>query len=70
MDFTRRFRVGAVLTLPLLVITMGPFLGFGGMREAFGERGALWIEVMSGHTRRAVVRLAVPRARLGRRSTR
>ena len=48
VDFTRRFRVGAVLTLPLLVITMGPFLGFGGVREAFGERGALWIEVMLG----------------------
>jgi len=48
VDLTRRFRVGAVLTLPLLVITMGPFLGFGGVREAFGERGALWIEVMLG----------------------
>ena len=48
VDFTRRFRVGAVLTLPLLVITMGPFLGFGGVRQAFGERGALWIEVMLG----------------------
>ena len=48
VEFTRRFRVGAVLTFPLLVITMGPFLGFGGVREAFGERGALWIEVMLG----------------------
>ena len=48
VDFTRRFRIGAVLTLPLLVITMGPFLGFGGVREAFGEGGALWIEVMLG----------------------
>ena len=48
VDFTRRFRVAAVLTLPLLVITMGPFLGIGAVREAFGERGALWIEVMLG----------------------
>ncbi len=48
VDFTRRFRIGAALTLPLLVLTMGPFLGFGGLREAFGERGALWIEVMLG----------------------
>ena len=48
VDFTRRFRVGAVLTLPLLVLAMGPFVGIGGVREAFGERGALWIEVMLG----------------------
>ena len=48
VDFTRRFRVGAALTFPLLVLTMGPFLGFGGVREAFGERGALWIEVLLG----------------------
>ena len=27
VDFTRRFWIGAVLTLPLLVLTMGPFLG-------------------------------------------
>ena len=46
VDFTRRFRVGAVLTLPLLILTMGPFLGFAGVREAFGERGSLWIEVI------------------------
>ena len=46
VDFTRRFRLGAVLTLPLLVLTMGPFLGFGGVRQVFGERGALWIEVI------------------------
>ena len=48
VDFTRRFRVGAVLTLPLLVLTMAPFLGFGGVREVFSERGALWIEVLLG----------------------
>ena len=48
VDFTRRFRVGAVLTLPLLVLAMGPFVGLGGVREAFGERGALWIEVLLG----------------------
>ena len=48
VDFTRRFRVGAVLTLPLLVLAMGPFVGRGGVREAFGERGALWIEVLLG----------------------
>ena len=48
VDFTRRFRVGAVLTIPLLVLSMGPFVGLGGVREAFGERGALWIELILG----------------------
>ena len=47
-DFTRRFRVGAVLTIPLLILAMGPFLGLGAVREAFGERGALWAELMLG----------------------
>lgn len=48
VDFTRRFWVGAVLTLPLLVLTMGPFLGFGGVRDIFGERTTLWIELVLG----------------------
>ena len=47
-DFTRRFRVGAALTIPLLVLAMGPFVGFGAVREAFGERGALWAELVLG----------------------
>ena len=48
VDFTRRFWVGAVLTIPLLVLAMGPFLGFGAMREVFGERVALWVELLLG----------------------
>ena len=48
VDFTRRFRVGAVLTIPLLLLAMGPLLGLGVVREAFGEPGALWIELMLG----------------------
>ena len=48
VDFTRRFWVGAVLTLPLLVLTMGPYLGFGGIRDIFGERTTLWIELVLG----------------------
>ena len=48
VDFTRRFRVGAVLTIPLLVLAMGPLLGLGEVREAFGERGALWVELILG----------------------
>ncbi|MGR3512332.1 MAG: copper-transporting P-type ATPase [Paracoccaceae bacterium] len=48
VDFTRRFWVGAVLSVPLLVLTMGPFLGFSGVREFFGERATLWIEFILG----------------------
>ncbi|MDF0603380.1 copper-translocating P-type ATPase [Psychromarinibacter sp. C21-152] len=48
VDFTRRFWVGAVLTVPLLVLTMGPFVGLGGVRELFGERATLWIELVLG----------------------
>ncbi len=46
MDFTRRFWVGAVLTVPLLVLTMGPIVGLGGVREIFGEPATMWIELV------------------------
>ena len=48
VDFTRRFWVGTVLTIPLLVLTMGPYVGFPGVREIFGERATLWIELVLG----------------------
>ncbi len=48
VDFTRRFWVGAILTLPLLVLTMGPYVGWPGVREIFGERTTLWIELVLG----------------------
>ena len=48
VDFTRRFWIGTALTLPLLVFTMGPYLGLGGVREIFGERATLWIELVLG----------------------
>lgn len=48
VDFRRRFWVGTILTIPLLVLTMGPYLGFGGVREVFGERSTLWIELVLG----------------------
>jgi Cu+-exporting ATPase len=48
VDFTRRFWIGAVLTLPILVLSMGPFVGFPEVREVFGERGSLWIELVLG----------------------
>jgi len=48
VDFTRRFWVGTVLTVPLLVLTMGPYVGFPGIREIFGERATLWVELVLG----------------------
>ena len=46
VDFKRRFFIGAVLTVPLLVLTMGPLLGLGAVREALGERSAQWFELL------------------------
>jgi len=48
VDFTHRFWVGAVLTIPLLILTMSPFVGFTAIREFFGERTTLWIELALG----------------------
>jgi Cu+-exporting ATPase len=47
VDFTRRFWIGAVLTVPLLVLTMGPMLGLP-IRHWIGERLVLWIELVLG----------------------
>ncbi|MDE1918217.1 MAG: cadmium-translocating P-type ATPase [Sphingomonadales bacterium] len=47
-DFTRRFWLGAALTVPLMVLSMGPMVGLGGVRQALGERAALWIELAFG----------------------
>ncbi len=44
VDFTRRFWLGALLTVPLLVLTMGPIVGLGWIRDILGERGTLWLE--------------------------
>lgn len=43
VDFTRRFWVSAVLSIPLLVITMGPMLSLP-VRDWIGERTAVWLE--------------------------
>jgi Cu+-exporting ATPase len=48
VDFTRRFWVAAVLTIPLLILTMSPFVGLTAIREFFGERTTLWIEFALG----------------------
>ena len=47
VDFTRRFWVGAALTVPLLVIAMAPMAGLdvGGW---IGERTARWAELLLG----------------------
>ncbi|MEQ9191143.1 MAG: heavy metal translocating P-type ATPase [Alphaproteobacteria bacterium] len=48
VDFKRRFWVGTALTVPLLVLTMGPFVGLGFVRDVLGERLSLWIELALG----------------------
>jgi Cu+-exporting ATPase len=47
VDFTRRLWLGAFLTIPLLVLTMGPFVGLGGIRDSLGGT-ILWIEFALG----------------------
>ncbi len=46
VDFKRRFWVGAVLSVPLLILTMGPYMGLGFVREILGERTTLWVELV------------------------
>ncbi|MEA3251867.1 MAG: copper-translocating P-type ATPase [Pseudomonadota bacterium] len=46
VDFTRRFWVAVVLTVPVLVLTMSPYLGLTAVRDFFGERTSLWIELV------------------------
>ncbi len=48
VDFKRRFWLGAIFTLPLLILSMGPFVGLGFIREMIGERLTLWIELALG----------------------
>ena len=48
VDFTRRFWVAAVLTIPVLVLAMAPYLGLTAIRDFFGERGAMWLENGAG----------------------
>ncbi|MCW5636683.1 MAG: copper-translocating P-type ATPase [Rubrivivax sp.] len=46
VDFTRRLWVAAVLTLPLLVLTMAPLIGVTAVRDFFGEHPSMWIELV------------------------
>jgi P-type Cu+ transporter len=47
VDFRRRFALAAVMTVPLLVLAMGPMIGIP-VREWLGERTALWAELALG----------------------
>ena len=44
VDFTRRFRIGAALTVPVLLLAMGPMLGLP-VRRLIGEGMAVWAEL-------------------------
>jgi len=46
VDFTHRFAIGAVLTLPVLLISMGPMIGLGAIRDALGHTMAQWVELI------------------------
>lgn len=48
VDFKRRLLIGTALTVPLLLLTMGPYVGLGFIRETLGERVALWSELILG----------------------
>ncbi len=45
VDFTKRFWVSIVLSVPLLIITMGPLIGLP-IREMIGEKLTVWIELL------------------------
>ncbi|MDE2092258.1 MAG: hypothetical protein KGI87_00245, partial [Burkholderiales bacterium] len=46
VDFTRRLWVATALTVPLLMLTMSPYLGISSLREFFGEHESMWIELV------------------------
>ena len=44
VDFTKRFILSSILTLPILVLSMGPMVGFP-VREMLGHTVAAWLEL-------------------------
>jgi Cu+-exporting ATPase len=44
VNFTRRFWVSAALSIPLLILTMGPMLGLP-VRDLIGEQVSVWLEL-------------------------
>ena len=45
VDFRKRLRIGTILTIPLLIIAMGPLIGLP-VREWLGEDSARWLELV------------------------
>src|SRR3546814_19538469 len=45
VEFTRRFWVGAALTLPVFLLAMAPHVGLP-LRDWLGERAAVWLELI------------------------
>jgi len=45
IDFTRRFWISAVCAVPLLILTMGPFVGLP-IREWIGEQRTIFLELL------------------------
>ncbi|MBR9826570.1 MAG: heavy metal translocating P-type ATPase [Alphaproteobacteria bacterium] len=46
VDFKRRFWIGALLTLPVFLLAMGPMIGLGFFRSWVGEAAAGWVELL------------------------
>jgi Cu+-exporting ATPase len=46
VDFKHRLWVGAVLTVPVLLLAMAPHIGLGFLRTAMGEGVTLWVELV------------------------
>ncbi|MER1941877.1 copper-translocating P-type ATPase [Castellaniella sp. FW104-16D08] len=46
VDFTRRLWVAVVLTIPVLVLAMAPYLGITAIHDFFGGRTSMWIELV------------------------
>ncbi|MCE0760136.1 copper-translocating P-type ATPase [Marinobacter sp. G11] len=46
VDFSHRLWVALAFSVPLLILTMTPFIGVMAVRDFFGERLSLWIELV------------------------
>ena len=45
IDFSRRFWVSAICSIPLLILTMGPMVGLD-LRQPMGEQNAIYLELI------------------------
>ncbi|MFE8073047.1 copper-translocating P-type ATPase [Marinobacteraceae bacterium S3BR75-40.1] len=46
VDFSRRLWVALAFSIPLLILTMTPYIGVMAVRDFFGERLSLWVELV------------------------